>query len=203
MDPRKLKKEATRQRLLAVTAEILASGRSFDSLSLREIAKLAGIAPTSFYRHFHDMENLGLAVIDERGKALFAVMEKVRGEVAEGHGVIRASVEAIYDFIANNQGVSRMIVQESMSPDSAFREASENLFLSMSSELADYLEQEARQRNVPVGFPRLAANAMVSIMFTTGISLLNSPATDRQRNIDAAVIKVKMIMLGAEALGKA
>ena len=50
----------------AAAAE-LASGRSFDTLSLREVAKLAGIAPTSFYRHFHDMEGLGLALIEEHG----------------------------------------------------------------------------------------------------------------------------------------
>ena len=61
MDPRKKKKEETRQRLLAVAAQTLASGRSFDTLSLREVAKLAGIPPTSFYRHFHDLDDLGLA----------------------------------------------------------------------------------------------------------------------------------------------
>lgn len=201
MDPRKKRKAETRAHLLAVTADVLASGRSFDTLSLREVAKLGGIAPTSFYRHFHDMEALGFAVIEEHGRALFALMESVITQVSGGQSLIRASVEAIYDFIDKNQGVSRMLVQESMSPESPFREASENLFLALSSELAAYLEQEAQRRDVPVGYPRLAANAMVSIMFTTGIALLNSPAADKQRNVDAAVIKVKMIMLGAEALG--
>ena len=201
MDPRKKRKAETRAHLLAVTADVLASGRSFDTLSLREVAKLGGIAPTSFYRHFRDMEELGFAVIEEHGRALFALMESVFAQVSVGQSLIRASVEAIYEFIDKNQGVSRMLVQESMSPESPFREASENLFLAVSSELATYLEQEAQRRDVPVGYPRLAANAMVSIMFTTGIALLNSPTADKQRNVDAAVIKVKMIMLGAEALG--
>ena len=200
MDPRKQQKAAIRQQLLDVTVDSLASGRSFDSLSLREVARRAGIAPTSFYRHFHDMEELGLAVIDAHGKAVFALMERVKEQVSSGEPLIRASVEAVYDFIASNQGVSRMIIQESMSAESAFREASANLFLSMSSELAAYLEQEALKRDVPVGYPRLAANAMLSIIYTTGIALLNSPALDRERNVEAAVIKVKMIMLGAEQL---
>jgi hypothetical protein len=55
---------------------------------------------------------------------------------------------------------------------------------------------------VPVGYPKLAANAMLSIMFTTGITLLNSPDVDRSRHVNAAVVKVKMIMRGAEALGE-
>lgn len=183
----------------AVAAE-LATGRSFDTLSLREAAKLAGIAPTSFYRHFHDMEDLGLALIEEHESALFAVMENVRGHVTNGRSLIRASVEAVYDFILTNQGLSRMIVQESLSPESPFRHASENHFIAISSDLAEYLEQEARARGVPLAYPRLAANAMVSIMFTSGIALLNASQADRDRHIDAAVIKLKMIMRGAESL---
>ncbi|MGB5165680.1 MAG: TetR family transcriptional regulator, partial [Woeseiaceae bacterium] len=188
------------QLLLTVTADALATGRSFDTMSLREIAKLAGIAPTSFYRHFHHMEDLGLALIEEQGKALFAVIEDVRGHVTLGQSLIRSWVGAVYDFILANQGLSRMIVQESLSPESPFRAASESLFLALSSDLADYLEQEAKQREVPLAYPRLAANAMVSIMFTTGIALLNAPEGDRDRHVDAAVIKVKMILRGAESL---
>ena len=140
-------------------------------------------------------------MLEEHGRSLFALMENVRGHVTGGKSLIRASVEAVYDFIFTNQGLSRMIVQESLSPESPFREASESLFLSISSDLAEYLEQEAKERGVPVGYPRLAANAMVSIMFTTGIALLNAPEADRERHIDAAVIKLRMIMRGAEAMG--
>ncbi len=201
MDPRKKKKEQTRQRLLEVTAQALASGRSFDTLSLREVAKLAEIPPTSFYRHFHDLDALGLALIEEHRKALVSLMEDVRGQFANGESLIRASVEAVFEFISDNQGVSRMTVQESMSPGSAFREASESVFLTMASDLADFLEKDAEQRQVPIAYPKLAANAMLSIMFTTGITLLNSPEVDRERQINAAVIKVRMIMHGAETLG--
>ena len=94
-----------------------------------------------------------------------------------------------------------MIVQESMSPESPFCEGSKTLFKAMGKELSDYLEEEARERQVPVGYPRLAAGAMVSIMFTSGVAMLNSPEADRERAIDAATIKLKMIMLGAETLG--
>mgnify|MGYP000665198172 CR=1 FL=1 len=99
----------------AVAAE-LATGRSFDTMSLREVAKLAGIAPTSFYRHFHHLEDLGLALIEEHGISLFALMEHVRGQVTDGRSLIRSSIEAVYDFILANQGLSRMIVQESLTP---------------------------------------------------------------------------------------
>ena len=44
----------------------LSAERSFASLSLREVAREAGIAPTSFYRHFRDVDELGLTMVDEK-----------------------------------------------------------------------------------------------------------------------------------------
>ncbi len=184
----------------AVAAE-LASGRSFDTISLREAAKLAGIAPTSFYRHFHDMEGLGLALIEEHGKGLVTLMHRVREQASEGRSLIRASVETLFDYIFSNQGMSRMILQESMARESAFREAAENLFVTMSGDLADFLVLDAKERGVPLSHPQLAARSAVAILFTAGIALLNTPAEDRDRHIEAAIIQLRMIMRGAEALG--
>jgi Bacterial regulatory proteins, tetR family len=47
----KEEKEKVRRALLAATLR-LAAPYGFASLSLREVAREAGIAPTSFYRHF-------------------------------------------------------------------------------------------------------------------------------------------------------
>jgi AcrR family transcriptional regulator len=199
---RKKQKEETRQKLMdAATAE-LASGRSFDTLSLREVAKLAGIAPTSFYRHFHDMEGLGLALIEEHAAGILTLMHRVREQTAKGRSVIRASVETLFDYIFSNQGMSRMILQESMARESAFRKAAEKLFVTMSSDLADFLVWDAEQRGVPLSHPQLAANSAVAILFTTGIALLSMPAEDRDRRIEAAIVQLRMIMRGAEAMGK-
>ncbi len=185
----------------AAAAE-LASGRSFDTLSLREVAKLAGIAPTSFYRHFHDMEGLGLALIEEHGEGLLTLMHLVREQTSEGRSLIRASVETLFDYIFSNQGISRMILQESMARESAFRNAAEKLFATMSSDLADFLVWDAKKRGVPLSHPQLAANSAVAILFTTGIALLSTPVEERDSYIEAAIIKLRMIMRGAEAMAQ-
>jgi len=200
---RRQQKEETRQKLMDAATAVLASGRSFDTLSLREIAKLAGIAPTSFYRHFHDMEGLGLALIEEHAAGLLTLMHSVREQASEGRSVIRASVETLFDYIFSNQGMSRMILQESMARESTFRKAAEKLFVTMSSDLADFLVWDAEQRGVPLSHPQLAANSAVAILFTTGIALLNTPVKDRDRRIEAAIVQLRMIMRGAEAMGKA
>lgn len=56
-------RERVAQELLRVTLR-LASEHGFVSLGLREVSRAAEIAPTSFYRHFADMEELGRALID-------------------------------------------------------------------------------------------------------------------------------------------
>lgn len=185
-----------------VAAAELSSGRSFDTLSLREVSKLAGIAPTSFYRHFHDMEGLGLALIEEQGEVLLTLMHRVREQAAGGRSLIRASVETLFDCIFRNQGLSRMILQESLSPQSAFREAAERLLVTMSRDLEEFLTWDAKQRGVPLGYPNLAAESTVAILFTTGIALLDTPADRRDRYIEDAIIKLRMIMRGSEAMGQ-
>jgi AcrR family transcriptional regulator len=162
---RKKQKAETRQKLMDATAAELAAGRSFDTLSLREIAKLAGIAPTSFYRHFHDMGSLGFALIEEHGEKLLALMHHVREQASGGHSLIRTSVETLFEYNFANQGMSRMILLESMSRHSVF-------------------------------------HSMVAILFTTGITLLNRPVEDRGRHIEAAIVQLRMIMRGAEAMGR-
>ena len=43
------------------------SAKSIASLSLREVAREAGIAPNSFYRHFKDIDELAISLIDRAG----------------------------------------------------------------------------------------------------------------------------------------
>ena len=185
----------------AATAE-LAAGRSFDTLSLREVAKLAGIAPTSFYRHFPDMEGLGLALIEEHGAGLMTLMHRVREQASEGHSVIRASVVTLFDYIFSNQGVSRMILQESLACEPAFRKAAKKMFVTLSVDLADFLVWDAKQRGVTFSHPQLTADAAVAILFTAGIALLDAPAERREQGIEDAIVQLRMLMRGAEGMTK-
>ena len=64
---RAIQKEKTRRALIDAAFNQLSAEKSFSNLSLREVAREAGIAPTSFYRHFSDMDELGLEMVDEAG----------------------------------------------------------------------------------------------------------------------------------------
>ena len=92
MGVRAQQKEKTRRSLVEAAFSQLSAERSFASLSLREVAREAGIAPTSFYRHFRDVDELGLTMVDESGLMLRQLMRQARQRIAKGGSVISTSL---------------------------------------------------------------------------------------------------------------
>ena len=95
-------KEKTRRNIINAALNLLSAERSYSSLSLREVAREAGIAPTSFYHHFNDMEELGLTLVDEGGVTLRQLMRKARQRIRDQESVIKISVQTFMEFIESN-----------------------------------------------------------------------------------------------------
>lgn len=75
---KKTEKDRVRAALLRAALR-LGAAHGFASLGLREVAREAGIAPTSFYRHFADMQELGIALSNELvGEIIAEVREAIR-----------------------------------------------------------------------------------------------------------------------------
>ena len=91
-------KRKTRRALIDAAFNQLSAEKSFSNLSLREVAREAGIAPTSFYRHFSDMDELGLEMVDEAGLTLRQLMRQARKRIDAGGSVIRVSVETFLNL---------------------------------------------------------------------------------------------------------
>ena len=87
---RQERKQRTRQALLDAALGLLAD-RPFASLSLREVAKGAGIVPTAFYRHFASMDELGVALVEEATRTLRGMIRSARADPATYQGMISAS----------------------------------------------------------------------------------------------------------------
>ena len=74
--PRDGRKQRTRRALMDAALTLLDGERSFSSLSLREVAKVGGVVPAAFYRHFGSMEDLGLVLVDDAFSSLHALMRE-------------------------------------------------------------------------------------------------------------------------------
>lgn len=104
------RKEQTRQDLLDATLG-LAADKSFAALSLREVARAAGIVPTAFYRHFESMDELGVAVVESAMTPLRRMIREVRGGRV-GESAITVSIEALANSVRQNEADFRFLLRE-------------------------------------------------------------------------------------------
>jgi AcrR family transcriptional regulator len=108
---RRERKQQTRRALLDAALDLL-SRHSFDSISLREVARGAGISPTAFYRHFDDLEELGLVLVEEAFGTLHDMVREARADTSFTSDLIRNSVAAVVDHLREHRPHLRFIARE-------------------------------------------------------------------------------------------
>lgn len=187
-------KEKTRRQLIDAALGQLSSERSFSSLSLREVAKEAGLAPTSFYRHFSDMDELGLTLVDEAGLMLRQLMRQARLRIEKGGSVIQISVITFMEFIENNGNIFRLLLRERSGTSPAFRAAVNREIRYFTMELCDYLQQ-ANKLETDVAY--LQANAAVTIVFSAGSDALDIEKKDFAVLANRTIQQLRFIARGA------
>ncbi len=191
---RQEQKQKTRRAIIDAAYSLLDEQRSLSSISLREVARCAGIAPTSFYRHFKDIDELGLTLVDEAGLALRQLMRQARLRIASGGGVISTSVDTFMEFITANSNVFRLLLREHTGTSNAFRAAVLREIQHFTEELTDYTI-------ATTGLSRLMANlqaeAMVKLVFSTGAEALEVNNEQKQALAKRLKLQLRFISTGA------
>ena len=77
MSLREDRKQQSHQALLDATLALSSQGRTFSTISLREVTHAVGLVPTAFYRHFQDMNQLGLELLDQVAIHLKGVLNQL------------------------------------------------------------------------------------------------------------------------------
>lgn len=178
---------------------LLSQERSYSSLSLREVAREAGIAPNSFYRHFADMEELGLTLVDEGGVALRQLMRKARQRIKDQGSVIRTSVETFMEFIQRSPHVFYLLLRERSGTSLAFRKAVSRELQYFIVELADYIQQT---QGYPTDEAKIQSEAMVILVFNAGAEALDCKPAELKSLTEKAITQLRFIARGADELLK-
>lgn len=188
-------KEKTRRMIIDAALRLLSHERSYTSLSLREVTREAGIAPNSFYRHFEDMEELGLTLVDEGGVALRQLMRKARQRIRDRGSIIQISVDTFMEFIHNNPHVFYLLLRERSGTSLAFRKAVSRELQYFIVELADYIQQT---QNYPIAYAKVQAEAMVVLVFNAGADALDCKPAELKLLTEKAVTQLRFIARGAD-----
>ena len=206
--PRLEQKQQTRRALMEAARNLMESGRGFGSLSLREVTRLAGIVPTGFYRHFRDMDELGMALVAEVGETFRATLSEVRRNEFELGGMIEASTHIFINAVAANRGQFLFLAREQYGGSQAVRQALGELRTRITEGLSRDLQ--LMNRTPRLGKPSLdvLADLVIKAVFATLPELIDPPASDQPLHLrpEAKIIEqLRFIMIGGKhwrGLGK-
>ncbi|GAA3578204.1 TetR family transcriptional regulator [Amycolatopsis ultiminotia] len=195
---RQERKQRTRQALLDAALDLLAD-RGFASLSLREVAKRAGIVPTAFYRHFSSMEELGIALVEETTRTLRGMLRADRTEPGSYQGMIRASVHTLYRQVRAHEGHFRFVTRERYAGSGPVSRAIAVELRMFAGDLAVDLARFEHLRGWPTDDLHLLADLIVTAMIATVVDLLETRQGDSaadERTVAVAEKRLRMILVG-------
>lgn len=201
MLPRAEQKLQTRQALLDAARQLMESGRGFGSISLREVSKCAGIVPTGFYRHFTDMDQLGLALVNEVGETFRQTIRLVRHNEIELGGITDASVRIFLDVVAANRAQFLFLAREQYGGSQPVRQAIATLRDGISSDLATDLARMPRWQHLDNDALSVIADLVVKTVFATLPELIDEPADDSAQSLsaqDKITQQLRFIFVGAK-----
>ena len=192
----------TRADLLDAALRLIGPHRSVSSLSLREVAREAGIAPNSFYRQFRDVDELAVALIDVAGQSLRKIVGAARHRAEAEHGVVRGAVEAFIEQVRADDKLLHVLLREGTVGSDAFKRAVDRELGFFEDELHHDLVRFAKLRNRPMAEPALAAKAITRLAFAMGATALDLPPERDAELVDQLTTMVRMILVGAHAMPK-
>jgi AcrR family transcriptional regulator len=189
----------TREALLEAALAIAGPDRGLSSLTLREVAREAGIAPNSFYRHFHDTNELAVALIEQAGDSLRRIIREARVRAVSERSVVRTSLEAFMEPIAENDQLLKLFLREGSVGSPELRTAVERQLVFFEDELESDLRRFAELRNHRLEEPHLAARAATRIVFAMATRSLDLAPSERAKLVDETIVMLRMVLLGARA----
>ena len=199
MSIRQEQKNRTRRAILDAALSQLSQNRSFTNLSLREVTREAGIAANSFYRHFDNMDDLGLALVDEAGMSLRQLLRKARERIEQPGTAIDSSVDTFMEFLMTYPSHFRLLLKEQVGNTETFRKAIQRELEHFCIELKDYLDQRAQMAKRQGIDTDIVADAMVTLVFAMGSKALDADRPERNKLAERCKRQLELIMLGANA----
>lgn len=209
--------------LMSAALDLTAKNRSLGAFSLRELARRAGLNPNTFYRHFKDFDDLGLAIIDELSDQIRQPLRDLRRKAAESVvppgsppiswqenprlnfvrslQVSNETVRLFFDYVESNPNAFILGVRELHGASPALRKALRQLMQDFALDMAEDIEALGL-------LPTLDSAALLSIaevisreLFMLSMDYIEQPEQRDQICQKAGMSIVNLTMGGAMIAG--
>ena len=195
------KKQQTRQALLDAALTLMADGQGFSAVSLREVTRQVGIVPAAFYRHFPDMDALGLALVEQVSSTFREAIRLVRRNELEQYGAIHASVRIFAEYVVAYRQHFLFLAREQYGGSAAVRQAINAMQRDFIADLEADLALSPRLSHLGPEDYEVLASLVVKTVFTTLPELINPHESDQPDSRSPAhqlEDKLRFILIGAK-----
>lgn len=170
---RDAQKAKTRRALLDAGLDLL-EHQSLSSLGLREVTRAVGVAPAAFYRHFRDIGDMGVALVEESLGSLHTVIRAVlEGAADDGERITRA-VEIIAVYVRDHPAHIRFVARERHGGVPAVRAAIGAELDRFAGEVAEALAADEASRGWSRENMRMLGELYVDHMLMTASAFLEA-----------------------------
>ncbi|WP_430623048.1 HTH-type transcriptional repressor FabR [Acinetobacter amyesii] len=193
----------TKEELFQAALNLIGPQKSISSLSLREVAREAGIAPNSFYRHFKDIDELAIELIDRAGGVLRQILHEARLQASRQSSIIRSSVEVFIQQLDADEGNLSLLLREGYTGSHSYKNAVERQLNYFQQELREDLIILERLNQSKLAHPDIVARGITQLVFNMGAKVIDLPTEQRKEVAEQTMIMIRMILEGARHLDEA
>ncbi|ENV52159.1 TetR family transcriptional regulator [Acinetobacter junii] len=207
MSIRDERKQQSRQALLDAALHLSTSGRSFSSISLREVAREVGLVPTAFYRHFQDMDALGQELVDQVSLHLKSLIHQLGQSYLQhsGSAKTRTSIELFVQAVNHSPQQWQFMIAERWGGSETVRIAIAREIEFLIEDLAiDLCKLETFKHIKEAKDLQVLSTILINMSFTWAMTWINLPKQFtidhllEQQNlfIDNAATQVRLLFRG-------
>lgn len=196
------RKEATRRRILAAAMQLVEEGRSPDALGLREVARAAGMAAPSLYNHFAEMDELGLALVDDCLLRLRAAARTARKAILdqETEVALKSVLQQFGKAVAHFESVLRLLIMQWFNANPEYRRTIRRELSMMRREMASDMRDAATRRGLANHEYQYESDAIFSLLITYVLNALDLSKEKREQRLAVLERQILMVVLGSRAL---
>ncbi|RAG87543.1 TetR family transcriptional regulator [Streptacidiphilus pinicola] len=192
---RQAQKQQSRRALMDAALQLL-EHQSFSSLGMREVTREAGMSPAGFYRHFRDLADLGVALVEEALDSLHAMVRAAFAEQGDPEELIDHAVQVIADHVREHRAHVRFIARERFGGVRPVREAIDAELARFTDEVAAALAAQPVSAKWSPEDIRMVAQLYVDHMVLTAAALQEADAEGERRIAATARRQLRLISLG-------
>ena len=194
------RKDITRASLVQAALALIGKGRSFTSLGIREIAREADLVPNAFYRHFRNVDELGLALVEQLGITLRRLLREARQTGVAPNAMVHRSVQVYLAYVRQNRLQFLFISSERSGGSRTLRLAIRQEVNQFTNEMAQDFRRLGMFPEMPTSTLQMVCGLIVTTMLAAAPEILDLPPGQpllEAQMTENFVLQLQLVLLGA------